>query len=106
MTKWVVHHKQKRFDVYIGRPSKWGNPFVMGVHGTRSEVVDKHAKWLDGKIKAPDGSEPPSQEEIEDELSGKVLGCWCSEGQRCHGDNLSTRANKRPMSGLFKKGRK
>ena len=26
--------------VYIGRPSKWGNPFVMGVDGTREELPD------------------------------------------------------------------
>lgn len=23
----VVHCKRERYDVYIGRPSKWGNPF-------------------------------------------------------------------------------
>ena len=26
MTK-VVHCKKELYDVYIGRPSKWGNPF-------------------------------------------------------------------------------
>lgn len=26
----VVHCKRSRCDVYIGRPSKWGNPFVIG----------------------------------------------------------------------------
>lgn len=25
--------------VYIGGPSKWGNPFVIGKHGTRAEVI-------------------------------------------------------------------
>lgn len=80
-----------------------GNPFVIGVHGTRGEIVDKHDQWLDGKIEAPGGEEPPSQEEIETELKGKVLGCWCGKGQRCHGGNLASRANRAPLTGLFKK---
>ena len=32
--------------VYIGRPSKWGNPFVIGKHGTRAEVVAKYRAYL------------------------------------------------------------
>lgn len=24
----VVHYKKEPFDIYIGRPSKWGNPFT------------------------------------------------------------------------------
>lgn len=28
--------------VYIGRGSKWGNPFVIGRHGTRAEVIAKY----------------------------------------------------------------
>ena len=31
----VVHCKKEAFDVYIGRPSNWGNPFVIGRDGTR-----------------------------------------------------------------------
>ena len=27
----VVHSKRSAYDVYIGRPSKWGNPFAIGV---------------------------------------------------------------------------
>jgi len=30
------------YDVYIGRPSKWGNPFVIGKDGTRKEVVAQY----------------------------------------------------------------
>jgi len=26
--------------VYVGRPSKWGNPFTIGPDGTRDEVID------------------------------------------------------------------
>jgi hypothetical protein len=32
--------------VYIGRPSKWGNPFVIGRDGTREQVIAKYRDWL------------------------------------------------------------
>ena len=39
----VVHCRRERYDVYVGRPSPWGNPFVIGRDGTREEVVAKYA---------------------------------------------------------------
>lgn len=32
--------------VYIGRPGKWGNPFVIGRDGSRAEVIAKYRTWL------------------------------------------------------------
>ncbi|CAX24291.1 conserved protein of unknown function [Methylorubrum extorquens DM4] len=32
--------------VYIGRGSKWGNPFRIGPDGDRAAVIAKHARWL------------------------------------------------------------
>jgi hypothetical protein len=32
--------------VYIGRGSKWGNPFKIGQDGDRSAVIAKHEAWL------------------------------------------------------------
>ena len=32
--------------VYVGRPSKWGNPFVIGRDGARDEVVAKYRAWI------------------------------------------------------------
>ncbi|MDQ5843653.1 MAG: DUF4326 domain-containing protein [Thermoproteota archaeon] len=37
----VVHCKVEPFDVYIGRPSKWGNPFKIGKDGSREEVIQR-----------------------------------------------------------------
>ena len=34
--------------VYVGRPTKWGNPFVIGKHGTRDQVVAKYRAYLLG----------------------------------------------------------
>jgi hypothetical protein len=84
----VVHCKKHPYDVYIGRPSKWGNPFT---HldkntvarfkvNTREEAISSYKKWItlgEGRHLLNDLHE----------LNGKVLGCWCSP-QPCHGDVL------------------
>lgn len=74
----VVHCKKSSYDVYIGRPSKWGNPFIIGRDGTREEVINKYRQWILNK-----------PELIKDlhELVGKILGCWCSP-ETCHGEVL------------------
>lgn len=87
----VVHCRRDRYDVYIGRPSKWGNPFVIGRDGDRDEVVEKYRRWLAGEIALPDRT-PPSIEEIY-ELRGKTLGCWCAP-RACHGDILAEIADQ------------
>lgn len=50
----IVHCKRDKYDVYIGRPSEWGNSYIIGKDGTRQEVIEKP------------------------ELEGKILGCWCN----------------------------
>lgn len=75
----VVHCKKSPYDVYIGRPGPWGNPFVMGQHGTRKQVIAAYRLWLKDKI-----AEPTFVKELM-ALEGKVLGCWCSP-EPCHGN--------------------
>lgn len=75
----VVHCKKEKYDVYIGRPSKFGNPFVIGKDGDRPEVIAKYKAWL--------LSQTMLVKEAVDELSNKVLACWCAP-QSCHGDVL------------------
>lgn len=74
----VVHVRREPFDVYIGRPSKWGNPFVVGKDGTRAEVIEKYRTWLMRNQLLMSSLQ---------ELRGKVLGCWCKP-LLCHGDIL------------------
>lgn len=62
--------------VYIGRPSKWGNPFVIGKDGNRKEVLDKYEVYL--------RSNSELMASIH-ELEGKNLVCWCRP-VACHGD--------------------
>ena len=35
-----VVHIRHEFDIYIGRPGNWGNPFILGRDGTRDEVCE------------------------------------------------------------------
>ena len=76
----VVHCKRAPFDIYIGRPSKWGNPFMIGRDGNREQVIEKYRAYILGH--------PALLAAVQSELKGKVLGCWCAP-QSCHGDVLA-----------------
>ena len=69
--------------VYIGRPTMWGNPFVIGKDGSRDEVIAKYEAWL--------RANPKLMARLH-ELVGKDLVCWCAPS-RCHGDVLVRLAN-------------
>ena len=71
--------------VYVGRPSRWGNPFVIGKDGTREEVLAKFRAYAVERM----ASEPRWLEP----LAGKNLTCWCAP-QACHGDVLMELANQ------------
>ena len=82
----VVHCKKEPYDVYIGRPSRWGNPYVIGRDGTRDQVV---AKFRDYILQNKDLLlDVPS-------LRGYRLGCFCSP-LSCHGDVLKELADACP----------
>lgn len=75
----VVNQRDEFYDVYIGRGSFWGNPFVIGKDGTREEVIQKYLEDLWSRR---------LEEGMIDkllELEGKTLGCFCKP-LPCHGD--------------------
>ena len=74
----VVNGRMYAYDVYIGRPSKWGNPFKIGDGWTREDVIWAYRRWI--------LNQPTLLAELP-ELAGKRLGCWCSP-LACHGDVL------------------
>jgi hypothetical protein len=86
----VVHFKKDPYDVYIGRGSKWGNPFTHK-DGTiaqfkvssRKEAIEKYEEWIK--------TQPDLMDSLH-ELKGKTLGCWCKP-QSCHGDVLKKLAD-------------
>lgn len=74
----AVHCKKAPYDIYIGRPGPWGNPFTVEEHG-RDGCIDKYEEWI--------MTQPQLLMRLP-ELRGKILGCWCGPGKRCHGDIL------------------
>jgi len=77
MTK-VVNLYKEDYTIYIGRPSKWGNPFEIGKDGTREQVLEKYKKYI---LKKPELLSMLPQ------LKNEVLGCFCKP-KACHGDIL------------------
>lgn len=79
---------KKRFHIpgdstYIGRGSKWGNPFVLGRDGDRETVVLAYFEHIKTK---------PDLLLALDELRGRDLLCFCAP-ELCHGDVLMALAN-------------
>lgn len=84
--------------IYIGRGSKWGNPFThlysdhrlerFGMHvtlvGSREEAIEKYEEWLK--------NQPDLLAKIPT-LRGHILGCYCKP-LACHGDILARMADE------------
>lgn len=80
MSTKVVNVKKEPCDVYIGRGSRWGNPFRMLTEPDRESVVVKYRQYLYNQIQSGE----VTIEELMS-LSGKRLGCYCAP-KACHGD--------------------
>jgi len=87
--------------VYVGRPSRWGNPFEIGLIacGCRSAGECSHNSF---RRETPDEAvasfrsiarSPQRIEQIKQALRGKNLACWCPLDQPCHADVLLEIAN-------------
>ena len=80
---WIADDK----NVYVGRPSKWGNPYKISKKTCRKEAVNLfrnhviHTKDLADNV---------------GELRGKILGCWCAPDQ-CHAEVLHQLAGNHPL---------
>jgi len=82
----VVNKRFQKYDVYIGRGSKWGNPYthIKGktkaefLVDSREEAIEKYSEWI---------KKQPSLLKDLHELKDKRLGCYCRP-ERCHGDIL------------------
>lgn len=78
-------HQVPAGSVYIGRPSPWGNPFIIGKDGTREEVIEKYREYLISNTELV--------ERAKRELSGKNLVCFCAPNA-CHGEILLRLVNE------------
>jgi hypothetical protein len=66
MTK-IVNYRTDKCDVRIDRTTKWGNPFLISVHGDRDSVILQYKLYLLWK---------PDLINSLEELRDKTLGCW------------------------------
>lgn len=73
----VVNKKVDDFDVYIGRGSRWGNPYK---GKNRDLNIRNYEQYLWKKIETGEIKESELLA-----LDGKRLGCFCKP-KRCHGD--------------------
>lgn len=108
--------------IYVGRPTKWGNPFAIGtivdriafttprgnttIHTVQVkapvQAVECYRRWLCGTplmLGNRLAEHPPTVAQIRAELAGRDLACWCplidSHGDYmpCHADVLLELAN-------------
>lgn len=84
--------------VYVGRGSRWGNPWRVSEHVAPKVAVEgfRRAVGRGGYQMDPDDREwhpMPTPEAIRDALAGKDLACWCPLDQPCHADVLLELAN-------------
>lgn len=75
----VVNRHFASYDIYIGRGTLWGNPFIRGVHGNLPEILERYEEWIRNEV-------AEGRVDLEP-LRGQVLGCSCKP-KPCHGDIL------------------
>lgn len=98
--------------VYVGRPTKWGNPFVVGemqpwrhrrdLGGTIVTTAEQAvALYRQELIRELNRGDPASDRALDMvlELRGKDLACFCPLDQPCHADVLLELANAQPEKG-------
>ena len=82
--------------VYVGRPTKWGNPYFLAHTGAgligrgmnRQECVEAFRRYILANQHSSERFQKPLFE-----LRGKDLACWCPLDQPCHADVLLEIAN-------------
>lgn len=90
--------------VIVARPSKWGNPFVIGLsygasgpHGEwhRSVTITDRETAVAEYRRAIERGHPAIPSDLTP-LRGHDLACWCPLDQPCHADVLLDIANGDP----------
>jgi hypothetical protein len=78
-TRVVNIRSKEKYDVYIGRPSVYGNPFAITEGRDRAAAIELYKTWV--------RAQPDLMKKIRKNLKGKTLGCFCKP-EACHGDVL------------------
>jgi hypothetical protein len=83
--------------VYVGRPTKWGNPYFSFGHLTaedRERYTHSYRRWIQANQRSTERFKLPLSE-----LRGKDLACWCPLDQPCHANVLLEIANAEGREG-------
>ncbi len=92
--------KMPRSTLYVGRPTKWGNPYRVNEREAE-QMQDWHAcscasvAVIQFRDDLEQGRLRISVEDVKRELRGKNLACWCPLGEECHADVLLEIANQK-----------
>lgn len=79
MTK-IVHCKKAKYDFYCGRPTIYGNIYIIGKDGDRAEVIEKYRTYFNNRIATDIGFK-----EAVLKLKNKTIACWCNFPEEdCH----------------------
>ena len=85
--------KKPANTIYVGRPTVWGNPYVVGSQLMNGETLtaEKAVELYEQHL-----AENFNERDIRHCLRDKDLACWCALNQPCHADVLLRIANSRP----------
>lgn len=78
--------------VYVGRPTRWGNPFQITPETNREEAVELYSRFISSLEKIW----------IRKDLRGKNLACFCPLNVACHADILLKIANEKTIDDAIK----
>ncbi len=96
--------------VYVGRPSRWGNPFFHDGSGFKQALpavarygpnrreaielrrIEQLVLMFENKLRA--GKLDVDVDDVRRELRGRDLACWCRLDKPCHADALLRIANE------------
>lgn len=87
--------------VSVARPHRYGNPFKLGNSykplgkrkAVKIETLADAVEVYRNNAMHPTGGWP-FREQVNNELRGKNLACWCKIGEACHADVLLEIANR------------
>ena len=82
-----------QYDIYAGRPGKFGNPFIIGQDGTREDVIRQHDEYLN---KHPELVEEFKQKCQALKIETVRIKCFCVP-LPCHIDNYIRRIESIPL---------
>lgn len=84
----VVHCKKHEYDQLVDRTTILGNPFRIGIDGTREECIAKYELYARERMK----HDLVFAQAIW-KCRGKRIACWCSP-LACHGEVIARIADQ------------